>query len=303
MVERQTDVLTIQHVTFKNEVRIGSGFTGKRRHLPYFLFSQVGKHQTSVSLYTFVMKQNNRTMKKVLIALVAMLSTIVVVAQLKEGTILYDRKIDVHRKIQDEQMKGMVPQFRTSKHQLLFSDSMSVYKAIPEEEAADPFVSGEGGGRMMFRMAGADAIQFRNYNQQKLVESREMGAKTYLIEDTLKAQPWKLTGETKSILKFNCKKATRTNDRGQVIEAWFTDAIPVPAGPEAFAGLPGAILQVSVNNGEMELLATSVSEQVNKKEIQEPTKGKKITRAEFGKMMQEAFGGPGQGGRTIRIMN
>jgi GLPGLI family protein len=242
-------------------------------------------------------------MKKILIAFTAMLSTFVVAAQLKEGTIIYERKIDMHKRIADEQMRAMMPQFRTSKHQLLFSDSTSIYKAVPEEEAPDPFAGGEGGARVMFRMAGGEGEQYRNFSQSKFVESRELGAKTYIIEDSIKQQPWKLSDETKTILNYTCKKATRTNDRSQVVEAWYTEAIPCPAGPEGFASLPGAILELNINNNEMVYSAVSVSDKVNKKDIKEPSKGKKVTRAEFAKLMQDAFGAPGPGGRVIRIMN
>ncbi len=50
---------------------------------------------------------------------------------MKAGAVIYERKINMHKTIQDEQMKAMIPEFRTSKHMLLFSDSISVYKMVP----------------------------------------------------------------------------------------------------------------------------------------------------------------------------
>ncbi|WP_207497085.1 GLPGLI family protein [Aridibaculum aurantiacum] len=243
-------------------------------------------------------------MKKILIAITAVLCSHTLLAQVKEGTILYERKMDMHRRIQDEQMKAMMPQFRTSKHQLLFSDSVSIYKAVQEEEAPDPFADG-GGNRVMFRMSAGEGEQYRNFSNQRFIESRELGAKTYIIEDTIRQQPWKLTDETKTILNYSCKKATRKTERGQEVEAWYTEAIPCPAGPEGFASLPGAILQLNINNDEIVYVATAVSDKVNAKELKEPSKGKKVNRAEFAKLMQEMYGSPGQGGgnRVIRIMN
>jgi GLPGLI family protein len=243
------------------------------------------------------------TMKKFVFALSTLLTAHACMAQIKEGTIVYERKIDMHKRIQDEQMKAMIPQFRSTKHQLLFSDSTSIYKVVAEDEAPDPFAS-EGGPRVVMRMGGSEGEQYRNFSQSKLVESRELGAKTYIIQDSIKQQPWKLTDETKTILNYSCKKATRTNERGQTIEAWYTESIPCPAGPEGFASLPGAILQINVNNGDVVYNATSVSDKVDKKEIKEPTKGKKISKEEFAKMMTEMYGAPGPGGgRVIRVMN
>jgi GLPGLI family protein len=59
---------------------------------------------------------------------------------------------------------------------------------------------------------------------------------------------------------------------------------------------------LDLNKGETVFTALNVSDKVDKKEIQEPKKGKKITRQEFTKLMEEMMGNPGPGGgRVIRI--
>src|SRR5579872_2925527 len=75
-------------------------------------------------------------------------------AQPRQGTITYERKIDVHRNMQDDQMKAMVPQFQTTSYQLLFRDSISIYKAMPRDEAPDPFDNNTGGMHMIVRFGG-----------------------------------------------------------------------------------------------------------------------------------------------------
>jgi GLPGLI family protein len=238
-------------------------------------------------------------------------------AQVKEGTITYERKINLHRRLKEEQMKAMVPEFRTNKQQLVFNDSICVYTAVQEENGPDPFEGGGGpggrpgggpggGGRMVFGgMPGQDNVLYTNFSNLKIVEQTELGEKTYLILDTVKAQPWKLTDETKTVLKYTCKKATLKTARGQDVVAWYTEDLVTPAGPEIFNGLPGAVLLVDVNDGAMLLTALEVKAKADKKELKEPAKGKAITRAEFSKKIQEMFnnrgmGGPG-GSRVIRI--
>jgi hypothetical protein len=81
-------------------------------------------------------------MKKVILLFIGFASFSISHAQIKEGTVFYDQKINMHRNITDEQMKAMMPEFRTSKFQLEFSDSISVYKLVPEDEAPDPFAGG-----------------------------------------------------------------------------------------------------------------------------------------------------------------
>src|SRR6266487_5209739 len=109
-------------------------------------------------------------------------SAMIANAQIKQGTILYVRKIDVHRRMQDEQMKAMVPQFRTDKHELLFSDSVSVYRSVQENEAPDPF--NNGGDQIMIRIGGPGegGALYKNFSNQKLFEQTELGDKDYIID-------------------------------------------------------------------------------------------------------------------------
>jgi GLPGLI family protein len=224
-------------------------------------------------------------------------------AQIKQGTILYDRKIDVHRRMQDEQMKAMVPQFRTDKHVLLFNDSVSVYKTVTEDEAPDPFNNGNGNIQIRVDGPGDNGILHKNFITQKLLEQTELGDKDYVIVDTIHAQPWKLADETKTILNHVCKKATLKTERGNDVIAWYAEDILNPAGPENYSGLPGVILSVDINNGEILFTATEIKEEVNVKEFKEPEKGKYITRANFEKKMDELFGPPTPDGRRVVRFN
>jgi GLPGLI family protein len=240
--------------------------------------------------------------------------------QQKEGTILYKKTVNMHRTINNDQMRAMMPEFRTSRHQLLFSDSISVYKLIPEDEAPDPFGGGNGG--MVIRLGGgADGGElFKNFSLSKSIQANETAGKNFLITDSIRNAAWKLSDETKQILGFTCYKATlkvnapvmrtmtisnmggNTDTSKQTttapkqidVVAWYTNSIPVPAGPDSYGQLPGAILEVNIDNGLTVITATEVKNTVAKKELQEPKKGKVITRSEFQKMMMEMMnqGGP-----------
>jgi GLPGLI family protein len=266
-------------------------------------------------------------MKKLLYLAVVMLAALPVFAQLHEGAITYERKINMHRRIQDEQMKAMIPEVRTTKHMLLFSDSSSVYKAVPEDEM--PEAGGEGGGRVFIRAGGPgdNGELFKNFAEGKSIESHEMGAKTYIIEDSIRPRNWKLTGETKQILGYTCRKATstetmttggnirmnvngnnRTTDttsrpqpKQVTVEAWYAEGITAPVGPESYGLLPGVILELNVDNGAVIYSAVDIKKEVAKKDIKEPKKGKKITRKEYMDMQRELMGGGNNGARTIRF--
>ena len=63
---------------------------------------------------------------------------------------------------------------------------------------------------------------------------------------------WKITNETKTIQGYTVRKAIGESieippdDPGYYgkVYAWFTDEIPIPAGPERYVGLPGLILEI-----------------------------------------------------------
>ena len=55
-----------------------------------------------------------------LIALTSL--TTVATAQMKEGKISYERKINMHRNLPDPKMMSMIPEFRTDKFELIFNE-------------------------------------------------------------------------------------------------------------------------------------------------------------------------------------
>jgi GLPGLI family protein len=84
---------------------------------------------------------------------------------------------------------------------------------------------------------------------------------------------------------------------------WYTEEIPVSVGPDNYAGLPGAILEVDTDNGSNVIMATEVSTKFPKKELVQPTKGDKMNRAQFQdamkKIMEDMQRGGGMGGFRI----
>lgn len=89
-------------------------------------------------------------------------------------------------------------------------------------------------------------------------------------------------------------------------EAWFALAIPCQSGPASYDGLPGLILEVNKNNGEMLTTATNIDfKKLDDKYFERPKKGKKVTRAEYLAIVEEKtkeMGGPaGKGGSFMII--
>jgi GLPGLI family protein len=269
-------------------------------------------------------------MKKLIFSFLLVISvSIAAIAQMKEGKISYERKINMHRFITDPEMKARIPEFRTDKFELLFTEQASLFRTVVDDEAPDPFANngGDRGGGPRFMMRMPETSTYTDIATQMQYESRAMFEKNFLVIDSLKQQKWKISGETKTIAKYICKKATtmiaapqqmrmRIGNGPRAAEdtvapkpkeielvVWYTEDIPVSVGPETYAGLPGAIMEVDTDNGSNVIVATEVVTKFPKKELVQPTKGDKMNRAQFQdamkKIMEDMQRGGGMGG--IRI--
>ena len=264
--------------------------------------------------------------------------TTTVAAQMKEGKISYERKINMHRNLPDPQMKSMIPEFRTDKFELIFNESVSLFRSVVDEEAPDPFANagGGGGGGMRFNFRMPSANTYTDLAKQMQYEGREFFEKEFLIVDSLKQYKWKLSEETKMIAKQLCKKATTMITAPQVMRmrvsmgrggenntdttantprapketelvVWYAENIPVSFGPDSYSGLPGVIMEIDQDNGANVTTAVEVSAKYPKKELVAPTKGEKMNRVQFQENMQKLMqemqrgGGIRMGGAAIRV--
>ena len=214
-----------------------------------------------------------------------------------EGMVIYEEKINLHRRMQDEAMKARVPEFRSTNMQLAFRGDESLYKMVEEDE--DEEING---GQMRFRRPSSEI--YRHTGKGIRIEEREFNGKKYLIEDSLTVRPWKIGTETKKIGDFECFKATlKDSIRRQEISivAWFAPDIPAAVGPSSMGSLPGLILEVDVNDGEAVTSAKSIKfGKVKSSELTVPTKGEKISEADFRKMMAEFMRNNPNGMRFMR---
>ena len=238
------------------------------------------------------------------------------------------------RKQIEERMKKALEKTFT----LRFDKTASVYE---EEEKLDAPGQDGGGMRMMASFMGGGGKHFKNVKEKRYVIEKEVFGKEFLIDDTLPKLTWKMESETKKIGNYTCYKATAvipasksdfrnlrlkkddakkddtkkadepksTNFMDQMempkdvtITAWYSPEIPINQGPENYWGLPGLILEVT--DGRTILLCSKVVLNTKEKaEIKAPTKGKKVTQAEFDdlvvkkmeemRQMYQGQGGPG----------
>jgi GLPGLI family protein len=249
----------------------------------------------------------SKNMKRLLIILgilVSLTAAQVVFAQ-TEGVITYETKINVHRNLpaDRQEMKNMIPEFRYLKDLMVFNANESLYKPVIEEED-DQFDSGGGGG-MQMRFARPQNENYVNQEQSKKIMLQDFMGKKYLIEDSLSVMAWKFGTETKEINGYTCKQASfYFEERKQNLVAWYTDKLRPFLGPENFNTLPGAVLQVDINDGERVITAKTIElRPLKKNELKVPSGGTKTTRDEFRKMMNEQMERMRANGANVMIRN
>jgi GLPGLI family protein len=238
-----------------------------------------------------------------LAVLISLLSSGSGFAQVTEGVIEYEVKVNLHRTLPPDraEMKNMIPEFRTSRNQLFFNAQESLYKPIIEDE--DPMDANGGGVRIRMQQPHME-IYFDAAGQRRIIQEEFMG-KDYLIEDSIVVRPWKFSPETRKILGYDCQQASYVDEeRKQTVTAWYTNKLRPFLGPEMLNGLPGVVLAVDINDGERVVTAQSiVARSLKKNEMKVPEKGTRMTRAAFQKMRDEQVQHMRANGANVIIRN
>lgn len=248
--------------------------------------------------YTFVEKMI--MMKKLILAL-AFIYPIVVFGQ-NSGAITYQSiiKIDVELPEGMEQFAHMIPSEKSFRKVLLFDATQSLYQDVEKEVAEEEPSREENGVQMKIGFERSESKLYRNNESGEIIEERFFMDKKFLIKKNAQRHKWAMIREQKTILGYTCQKAIY-RDSSETVVAWYTSQIPVSAGPGAYAGLPGMILELDIDEGQQRVVATDVAlKALAQDSIVQPKKGKKVSEEVFNKIvdqktkeLQEQFGGSG----------
>jgi GLPGLI family protein len=94
-----------------------------------------------------------------------------------------------------------------------------------------------------------EIFTYTDRKQMETVCRVPMALPCYTFFESVPEIKWNLWDDNKSILGYNCKKATCIF-RGRNYIAWYSSEIPLRCGPYKFSGLPGLILSISDSNDE-----------------------------------------------------
>ncbi|MCE2712304.1 MAG: GLPGLI family protein [Cryomorphaceae bacterium] len=175
-------------------------------------------------------------------------------AQMNSGRIVFERKTNLKKRYGDNpRMKNFITEenkYRIENFELLFNDSMCVFRPLPEDEASTQQ------GFMKF-LTNKNTVHQNIKTREKFIIMDLWGNNAY-IRDTMDLRTWKITESTRNISGYNCRKAIWSMNDSTRIYAWFSVDIVPSIGPEGFQGLPGAILGMATEDGGVIYFAKEV---------------------------------------------
>ncbi len=147
---------------------------------------------------------------------------------------------------------------------LSISDNISIYQekystAHDWKEKAKPVSKGV----MVFGGTDPEDPYLKiDRNKKEILFFSKIAANNFLVKDNYINLIWEITSETKSIVGYNCVKAT-TRFRGREWVAWFTPDIPLSFGPWKLHGLPGLIVEAHDTTNKYSIKAVKIEYKKN----------------------------------------
>jgi len=166
------------------------------------------------------------------------------------------------------------PQFKTLKSTLIFSGDKTLFTPIEPDNA--------GSGFFNMPLANQNNTIYNDLGTRTTINQKAVFEATFLVKDTTRKIKWKITGETRDVAGYSCRRANGIMMDSIYVVAFYTEKIHTSGGPESFNGLPGMILEVAVPHENIIWVATKVTDiPVADNTIIAPKKGKAVTNAQL----------------------
>lgn len=109
----------------------------------------------------------------------------------------------------------------------------------------------------------------------------------YLITDSLSEITWRFSDEYRNIAGYECRRVNGATKDSLYVIAFYTDEIPISAGPALTHGLPGMILGLVIPEMHIQYWATKVN--ISNELVKKDWKDKKATSIKLDEFVN-AFG-------------
>lgn len=229
-------------------------------------------------------------MKKIL-PLILMMSCASMIWSQHSGVIKYKETMKLNIQLDDipgVDLSDQLPESTSFMRELHFANHTSLYKPGKGGESAEAeFESDDGSFKMVMKFDDdVEEVLYTNFKEKKTINQKGFMGKAFVVEEPLAKSKWKITNEKIKFLDYECIKAEAEID-SQMVVAWFAPQLPPQIGPHAYNQLPGTVLMVSVDDGELEIMATEVSLKELESEIKPPKGGKRVSQEEYERIVEE----------------
>jgi GLPGLI family protein len=150
----------------------------------------------------------------------------------------------------------------TNSSLLKINDSDSVFEIYNKstKDSTSTYFTDDGTQHLVrYPKSDENSTVIKNYKKDSLL-TLDLGYhpnKFFYIAEKMSLFDWEMKDGEKEILNYKCNKAT-TTFRGRNYTAWFAAEIPVSDGPWKFTGLPGLILEVEDDMGNVKISAYKI---------------------------------------------
>jgi GLPGLI family protein len=208
----------------------------------------------------------------------------------QNGTIAFEKTLNMYAVLQKqinkdnedfmqpvfESYKKTQKQFKVLKSTLGFANNKTIFTPIEPENPDNGGWFGNG------PLTTQVNTVFTDLNTSIAITQKKVFEELFLVKDTTRSIKWKITGESREIAGYNCRRANGLILDSIYVVAFYTDEIPVSGGPESFNGLPGMILGVALPHENVTWFATKVTDiPVDEKTLTPPKKGKPVNNKEL----------------------
>ena len=168
---------------------------------------------------------------------------------------VYTMKVDEQRMSQfmaqvsentKDYLQGLSNAANGAQFSLIFSNDKAVFQLTDKLHIDDMKALMVSGFLVSFRLSGTI---YSDVNTHKIYQLKEAGSATHLLELPLENINWKITSESKTYGKYTLYKAIAIykNKSTYALTAWFCKEVPTSFGPGLYAGLPGLIMDLTVD--------------------------------------------------------
>ncbi|RIV70829.1 GLPGLI family protein [Flagellimonas aequoris] len=233
----------------------------------------------------------------IIVCIVAIFCFEKIVAQIRrqEIKVIYKLKVESESNSKVTKHKDVIEKLYQAYSQLEFelvsNSEIGVYKYVKKLEIGEDDIIYQ----LAVNHGGGNSIYFRTI-EKKIEHINDFGKKINVVYDPNELN-WEITDETKSILGYTCYKAVGYKEqydpgRKKLLTfspvAWFAPELNMPFGPNGIDGLPGLVLEGSMN-GKLFLYADKIEINTNLKNERKLMidSGEEMTEKEYLELLQK----------------